>query len=161
MRAPIPHPDTPFNEKVTFGDSVHKQTQYQLYQQVEGAAEKSVFLTISIAFIFLSRSDGRQNINVASMTSFIVAGGMGAVVSHYLHSTAASLPTLDRVIAELGMVIQPFNGLRMLLPALFGFFGGTLLLLVWNFIKVRMVRYLLECNSWFLKPKHPINQVRG
>ena len=54
MRAPIPHPDTPFNEKVTFGDSVHKQTQYQLYRQVEGAAEKSVFLTISIAFIFLS-----------------------------------------------------------------------------------------------------------
>lgn len=100
-------------------------------------------------------------INVATMTSFIVAGGMGAVVSHYLHSTAASLSTLDRVIAEIGMVIQPFNGLRMLLPALFGFFGGTLLLLVWNFVKVRMVRYLLECNLWFLKPKHPINQVRG
>ena len=100
-------------------------------------------------------------INVATMTSFIVAGGMGAVVSHYLHSTAASLSTLDRAIAEIGMVMQPFNGLRMLLPALFGFFGGTLLLLVWNFVKVRMVRYLLECNLWFLKPKHPINQVRG
>lgn len=92
------------------------------------------------------------------MTSFIVAGGMGAVVSHYLHSTAASL-SLDKVLAELGMVVQPFNGLRMLLPALFGFFGGTLLLLVWNFIKTRMVRYLLECNMWFLKPKHPINKV--
>ena len=94
------------------------------------------------------------------MTSFIVAGGMGAVVSHYLHSTAASL-SLDRVIAELGMVIQPYNGLRTLLPALFGFFGGTILLLVWNFMKVRMVRFLLESNTWFLKPKHPINQVRG
>ena len=83
---------------------------------------------------------------------------MGAVLSQYLHSTAASL-SLDKVISELGMVVQPFNGLRTLLPALVGFFGGTMLLLVWNFFKSRMVRYLLECNMWFLKPKHPINKV--
>lgn len=94
------------------------------------------------------------------MTSFIVAGGMGAVVSHYLHSTAPSL-SFDKMLTELGMVVQPFNGLGMLLPALFGFFGGTLLLLFWNFVKTRMIRYLLQCNMWFLKPKHPINKVSG
>ena len=92
------------------------------------------------------------------MASFIVAGGMGAVVSQYLHSTAASL-SLDKMIAELGMVVQPFNGLRTLLPALVGFLSGTVLLLIWNFFKTRMVRYLLECNMWFLKPRHPINKV--
>ena len=105
------------------------------------------------------------------MTSFIVAGGMGAVVnyaifSQYLPSTTLSM---DYLLKEFGTVtntgeafmsmVQPLTGLRTFLPAIFGFLGGTLLLFVWNWLKSIAVRRLLEYDGWMLRPKNPINKV--
>ena len=85
------------------------------------------------------------------MASFIVAGGFGAVINCALASYFSS-----QFDAVQEILLQPAAALKTLL---FGFFGGTLLLLVWQFVKVRMVRYLFQCNGWFLHPKRPINKV--
>ena len=81
---------------------------------------------------------------------------MGAVLNCALASYFSS--PLDYLLQE--MLIQPLSALRTILPAVFGFFGGTLLLLTWHFLKARVVRFLLDYNGWFLHPKRPINKVR-
>ena len=87
------------------------------------------------------------------MTSFILAGGLGALLNCALFSSMS----VEHLLQE--MFIQPLSALRTLLPVVFGFFGGTLLLLIWNFLKARVVRFLLDYNGWFLHPKRPINKV--
>lgn len=98
---------------------------------------------------------------------------MGAVVnyaifSQYLPSTSISM---DYLLKEFGTVtntgealfsmVQPFTtGLKTFLPAIFGFFFGTLLLFVWNWLKSIAVRRLLEYDGWMLRPKNPINKAR-
>lgn len=90
------------------------------------------------------------------MISFMVAGGFGAVINWAL---ATYFPSqFEHLIDEI--FLQPVAAVKTVAPAVFGFFGGTLVLLLWHFIKVRMVRYLLRQDSWFLDPKRQINKVR-
>ena len=94
------------------------------------------------------------------MTSFILAGGMGAVLNCALASYFSS--SLDYVLQLLLGVLVPYSTLqtlRTIVPVLFGFFGGTLLLLTWHFLKTRVVRFLLAYDGWFLHPKRPIVKV--
>eukprot|EP00731_Ephydatia_muelleri_P002535 Em0001g2535a len=80
---------------------------------------------------------------------------MGALVNCYI-SSAVMIP-LGLLVQE--VFVQPLVALRSLLPAMVGFLGGTLILLVWHFLKTRVVRFLLDYNGWFLTPKHPINKL--
>lgn len=96
------------------------------------------------------------------MLGFIVAGGMGAVVnyalfSHWL-SSGLFLP-VDSLLRDLGVVIQLGAAITTLISVLFGFFGGTLFVIVWHFLKTRVVRFLLSSDVWFLTPKHPLTKV--
>ena len=91
----------------------------------------------------------------STVAGFFVAGGMGALVNCYI-SSSVMIP-LGILLQEL--FVQPLVALRSLLPAMVGFLGGTLVLLVWHFLKTRVVRFLLDYNGWFLTPKHPINKV--
>lgn len=91
-------------------------------------------------------------------TSFLVAGGVGAVANYALFSQYSPV-TMDWVLKEMATVVHPFAALKTVLPALFGFMGGTLLLLVWNYFRGRAVRFLLQYDGWFLHPKRPINKV--
>ena len=67
--------------------------------------------------------------------------------------------SMDWMLREMAAVVHPFAALKTLLPALCGFIGGTMMLLVWNYAKSRAVRRLLEYDGWFLHPKRPINKV--
>ncbi len=93
-------------------------------------------------------------------TSFLVAGGVGVLANYALFSQYTP-PSLDHMLKEMSSVVKPLYALAYLLPALCGFLGGTLLLLVWNYIKCRAVRLLLEYNDWFLNPKRAVNKVSG
>jgi carnitine O-palmitoyltransferase 1 len=88
---------------------------------------------------------------VTAMTRFMVAGGFGALVNCAL---ANYFPTHLHEI-----FLHPVAAAGFFKTLLCGFFGGTLLLLVWQFVKVRMVRYLFQCNGWFLHPKRPLNKI--
>lgn len=89
------------------------------------------------------------------MISFVVAGGFGAVINWAL---ATYFPSqFEHLIDEI--FVQPVAAVKAVAPAVFGFFGGTIVLLLWHFIKVRMVRSLLQYNGWFLHPKRQINKV--
>lgn len=89
------------------------------------------------------------------MTSFIVAGGFGALINCALASYFSS--QFDHLLHE--VFLQPVAAMKTLALAVCGFFGGTLLLLMWHFVKVRMVRFLFQYNGWFLHPKRPTNKV--
>ena len=91
-------------------------------------------------------------------TSFLVAGSVGVVANYALFSQYTPV-SMDLLLKEISTVIQPLSALASFLPALFGFLGGTFLLLLWNYLKSRVVRFLLEYDDWFLKPKAPINAV--
>lgn len=91
-------------------------------------------------------------------TSFLVAGGVGAVANYALFSQYTPV-SMDWLLKEMAAVVHPVAALKSVLPALLGFVGGTLLLLVWNYLKSRAIRLLLEYNGWFLHPKRPINKV--
>ena len=91
-------------------------------------------------------------------TSFLVAGGVGALANYALFSQYTPV-SMEWMLKELAAVIQPVAALKSVLPALLGFMGGTLLLLVWTYLKVRAVRFLLDYDGWFLHPKRPINKV--
>ena len=88
-------------------------------------------------------------------TSFLVAGSVGVLANYALFSQYTPV-SLDYLRKEMSAVVQLLN---FVLPALFGFLGGTLILLVWNYLKSRVLRFLLEYDNWFLKPKQPINKV--
>lgn len=89
-------------------------------------------------------------------TSFIVAGGMGAFLNCALFSPLTT-PSVDHLLQE--MFIQPLSAMSKLLPVILGFLCGTLVLLVWNFLKTRVIRFLLEYDGWFLHPRRPINKL--
>lgn len=91
-------------------------------------------------------------------TSLLVAGGVGIVANYALFSQYTPV-SMDLMLKEVATVVQPLAGLKVLLPALFGFMGGSLLLLVLRYLKSRTVRFLLEYDGWFLQPKKPINKV--
>ena len=91
-------------------------------------------------------------------TSFLVAGGVGIVANYALFSQYTPV-SMDLMLKELATVVQPLAGLKVILPALFGFMGGSLLLLLWRYLSSRAVRFLLDYNGWFLHPKMPINKV--
>ena len=91
----------------------------------------------------------------STVAGFLVAGGMGALVNCYMSSTV--MIPLGLLLQE--VFVQPLVALRSLLPVMFGFLGGTLVLLVWHFLKTRVVRFLLDYNGWFLTPRHPTNKV--
>lgn len=96
------------------------------------------------------------------MLDIIVAGGMGAVVNYALFShwfSSRIMLTLETLLKELGLVIQMGAGINALFSVLFCLFGGTLFMIVWRFLKARMIRFLLATNVWFLKPKHPLSKV--
>ena len=93
---------------------------------------------------------------VTAMTRFMVAGGFGALVNCAL---ANYFTTQVDLLHEI--FLHPVAAAGFFKTLLCGFFGGTLLLLVWQFVKVRMVRYLFQCNGWFLHPKRPLNKVSG
>ena len=94
----------------------------------------------------------------AMSTSFLVAGGVGIVANYALFSQYTPV-SMDLMLKEMASVVQPLAGLKVVLPALFGFMGGSLLLLVWMYLHSRSVRFLLEYDGWFLHPKRPINKV--
>ena len=89
--------------------------------------------------------------------SFLVAGGVGAVANYAL--SQYSPVAMDWILKEVAVAVQPVAALKTVLPALFGFMGGTLVLLMWNYFRGRAIRFLLEYNGWFLHPKKPINKV--
>lgn len=89
------------------------------------------------------------------MVKFIIAGGMGAILN-CVYSSAFSFDLLFR-----DFLVEPLSAIRTLLPAVFGFLFGTLVVLVWNFMRAMAVRFLLDYNGWFLRPKHPINKVKS
>ena len=91
-------------------------------------------------------------------TSFLVAGSVGVLANYALFSQYTPV-SVDLLWKELSTVVEPLSSLKSILPALFGFLGGTFLLLVWNCLKSRVIRFLLEYDNWFLKPKEPINKV--
>lgn len=91
-------------------------------------------------------------------TGFLVAGGVGIVANYALFSQYTPV-SMDLMLKELATVVQPLAGLKVILPALFGFMGGSLLLLLWRYLSSRAVRFLLDYNGWFLQPKKPINKV--
>ncbi len=91
-------------------------------------------------------------------TSFLVAGGVGIVANYALFSQYTPV-SMDLMLKEVASVVQPLAGLKVVLPALFGFMGGSLLLLVWKYLSSRAVRFLLEYDGWFLHPNKPINKV--
>lgn len=106
----------------------------------------------------LSRSL-RSSLRLVEMsTNFLVAGGLGVVVNYAVFSQYTPV-SMDLLLKEIASVVQPLAALKTALPALFGFLAGTLLLLVWNYLKAQVVRRLLEYNGWFLTPKKPINKV--
>jgi len=92
-------------------------------------------------------------------TSFLVAGSVGALANYALFSQYTP-GSVDLLLKELSAVVEPIAALKSFLPALFGFLGGTLLLLVWNYFRSRVTRFLLECDTWFLQPRKPINKVQ-
>ena len=92
-------------------------------------------------------------LSTPAMVKLIVAGGMGAIIN-CAYSSAFSLELLFR-----DFFVQPFSAFRTLLPAVLGFLFGTMILLVWNFMRAMAVRFLLDYNGWFLTPKHPINKA--
>jgi carnitine O-palmitoyltransferase 1 len=47
----------------------------------------------------------------------------------------------------------------LLLPAAFGFIIGTVVMLIWTFLKAYVVRALLQYNGWFLNPRSPVNKI--
>ena len=73
----------------------------------------------------------------------IVVGGLGALLSWFLATSYFSAQ------GELGVIL-----------ALGGFVGGVLAVPTWRFLKIRIVRLLLQYDGWFLHPKRPINKVR-
>lgn len=91
---------------------------------------------------------------VTVMTRFMLAGGFGAIVNCAL---ANYFSTQFGLLHDI--FLHPVAATGFLKTLLCGFFGGTLVLLVWQFLKVRMVRYLFQCNSWFLQPKSPVNKL--
>ncbi len=94
-------------------------------------------------------------------TSFLVAGGVGALANYALFSQYTPVPGLDWLLKEMAAVVHPYAALMSALPVLLGFVGGTFLLLVWQYLQSRAIRFLLDYNGWFLHPKKPINKVRG
>ena len=72
----------------------------------------------------------------------IVVGSLGALLSWFLATNYFSAHW------ELGVVL-----------ALGGFVGGALAVPTWRFLKIRIVRLLLQYDGWFLHPKRPINKV--
>ncbi len=91
-------------------------------------------------------------------TSFLVAGSVGVLANYALFSQYTPV-SMDLMVKELSSVVEPLASLKAVLPALFGFLGGTFLLLVWNYFKSRAIRFLLEYDNWFLSPKKPINKA--
>ena len=89
---------------------------------------------------------------MASTTvAFLFAGGMGALVNCYVSCTNLAI-----LLGVQEAVVQPA---RTLLTALSGFLCGTLVLLVWYFLKNRVVRFLLDYNGWFLRSKSKIQSI--
>ena len=94
-----------------------------------------------------------------SSTSFLLAGGVGVLANYALFSQYTPFST-ERLLKDVSAVIQPLAAFaHFVLPALFGFLGGTSVLLVWNYLMCRIVRFLLEYDDVFLHPKRPINKV--
>ena len=92
------------------------------------------------------------------MSSFILAGSFGALINCLLASYFSS--QFDHLLQDfLKDFLHPVASAKTIAPALSGFFGGTLVVLVWRFLKFRVVRSLLEYNGWFLHPKMPVNKV--
>lgn len=95
-------------------------------------------------------------------TNFLVAGGVGAVVNYAVFSQYTPV-SVDLMLKEIATVVQPLAAVIKTalpaLPALFGFLVGALFMLIWNYLKVQVIRRLLEYNGWFLTPKRPINKA--
>lgn len=97
------------------------------------------------------------------MLDVIVAGGMGAVVNYALFThwfSSGIMVFLETLLKESGIVIQMGAAINAFFSVLFCLFGGTLFMIVWHFLKARMIRFLLSTNLWFLTPKHPLSKVR-
>jgi carnitine O-palmitoyltransferase 1 len=84
----------------------------------------------------------------------MVAGGFGALINCALANYfSAQVDILGEIF------LHPWAAASFFKTLLCGFFGGTLVLFVWRFLQVQMVRYLFQCNGWFLNPKSPVNKV--
>jgi len=97
------------------------------------------------------------------MLDVLVAGGMGAMFNYALFShwfSSGVMVPLDTLLEQLGLVIQMGAAINALFSVLFCLFGGTLFMLMWKFLKARMIRFLLSTNVWFLTPKSPMSKVR-
>ena len=110
-----------------------------------------LFITITNVEVQWQSSKQRR-----TMIGFILAGSMGAVLNCALASYFST--SFDYVLQELFMT--PLSTMKTVLPAVFGFFGGTLVLFTWHFLKARVLRFLLDYNGWFLHPRRKINKVR-
>ena len=75
----------------------------------------------------------------------LLTGGFGALLSLFLSPFSAAEDAGLEWTAVVGAC---------------GFIAGVHLLVLWYFVKVRLVRLLLQYNGWFLRPKRPINMVR-
>lgn len=87
------------------------------------------------------------------MGKLFIVGGMGAIIN-CAFSSAFSLELLFR-----DLLVEPIAAVRTLLPAALGFLFGTLVVLVWNFLRAMVIRFLLDYNGWFLSKHRPINKV--
>lgn len=90
------------------------------------------------------------------MVKVVLFGGLGAIVNSAIALHWSSL-TLEHIFSEL--VLQPFSVLRSLLPAVLGFLFGSAIILIWSFLRQRVIRFLLQYNGWFLTPRSLINRV--
>ena len=90
------------------------------------------------------------------MVRVVLFGGLGAIVNSAIALHWSSL-TLEHIVSEL--VLQPFSVLRTLLPAVLGFLFGSAVILIWSFLRQRVIRFLLQYDGWFLTPRSPINRV--
>ena len=95
------------------------------------------------------------------MAALVLAGGMGAALNYALYphlEEHLSLP-FDKVLGDMGYVVNSLQEIKTFLTVFFGALGGILLLFFVVILRTMVVRFLLAYNGWFLRPKHPINKV--
>ena len=97
------------------------------------------------------------------MGALVLAGGMGAALNYALYPhleehLSLALP-FDKVLGDMGYVVNSLQEIKTFLTVFFGALGGILLLFFVVILQTMAVRFLLAYNGWFLRPKHPINKV--
>ena len=88
------------------------------------------------------------------MAKIFLAGGIGALGNFALTFSVPSVST-EKAFQDL-LMVEPITVLR---TAVQGFFFGSGLAILLLFLRALVIRYLLDYNGWFLKPKSAVNSV--